>query len=61
MNSAQAAAAASNGSSESRTVYSRREARWGPVGYCSSSILGSSNGAISCKGARERGMLKGRG
>lgn len=31
-----------------RTVNSRRDARCGPVGYCSSSTLGSRNGSMSC-------------
>lgn len=34
------------------TVYKSRDARWGPVGYCSSSILGSANGAMSCETKR---------
>jgi hypothetical protein len=32
-----------------RTVYSSRDARSGPVGYCSSSTLGFAKGAMSCR------------
>lgn len=39
-----------------RTVYSRREARWGPVGYCSRSTLGEAKGAMSCRCGGRRGV-----
>ena len=36
------------------TVYSSRDARCAPVGYCSSSALGSVKTAMSCSAARQR-------
>ena len=44
-----AAGTAAHGPAWHRTVNKRRDARSGPVGYCSNSTLGFRHGAISCR------------